>query len=508
MSLLTRLRAASLEITVIVSGGLLMMYEIIGSRILAPFIGTSTYVWTSLIGVILASLSLGYWLGGRIADRRPDIRVLAGILFMAGSLVAITVLIQEVALSFIASIPVGIELRSLLAALLLFAPASACLGFVTPYAIKLRMSALADAGKTVGRLYAFSTIGSIVGTFIAGFFLVPFVGSVRTLYIIAASLIGLSVLLVPFAISRAKIAGVVMLIVSIIWSEAASQIRFRQNGMRDIDTEYNRIQVFRSTDQNSRPVQALTIDPYAVQSAIYLDTGEPALEYGKFYHLARYFKTDFREVLVIGGAGYTTPTSFLKRYPDIKMDVVEIDRGMTNVARKYFHLQEDARLNIIHEDGRMYLNRADAGLYDVVLMDAFGSSFTVPFHLTTVEAVRRISNTLKGDGVVLLNLGSAIDGPGSGFLRAELATYRAVFPKVYVFKVRSEKNDATLQNLIIVASKSGVEPQMLSTDTEISTLLTHIYSTDQIAGSTILTDDLAPVEYYSSIAHSMAASPE
>ncbi|MBK7394010.1 MAG: fused MFS/spermidine synthase [Chloracidobacterium sp.] len=500
MSLFARLRAISLDITVFVSGGLLMTYEIIGSRILAPFIGTSTYVWTSLIGVILASLSLGYWFGGRLADRRPDVRILAAVLFLAGTLVSVTVLVKEIILSFIASAPVGVELQSLLAALLLFAPASVCLGMVTPYAVKLRMLVLADVGKTVGRLYALSTVGSIAGTFLAGFFLIPFVGSVRTLYIIAGSLIALSLLLVPFAISRINIAGLVLLFCAVCWSEAAAGISFRANELRDIDTEYSRVQVFRSTDRNGRAIRVLTTDPYAIQSAIFLDSDEPALEYGRFYHLARHFKPAFRDVLVVGGAGYSTPKEFLRRYDNVRLDVVEIDPRMTDIAREHFRLKDDPQLNIIHEDGRMYLNRADAGRYDVILMDAFGSMFTVPFQLTTVEAVQKIHNSLTDDGVVIFNLGSSITGPGSGFFRAEMATYRSVFPNVFVFKVRTDRTDESLQNLIIVALKSSEPPQLASGDAEISALLGNIYPNGIPTDLPVLTDDIAPVEHYNSIA--------
>ena len=477
-----------------------MTYEIIGSRILAPFIGTSTYVWTSLIGVILASLSLGYWFGGRLADRRPDIRILAAVLFLSGTLVSITVLVKEIVLSFIASAPIGVELQSLLAALLLFAPASVCLGMVTPYAVKLRMFVLADAGKTVGRLYALSTVGSIAGTFLAGFFLIPFVGSVRTLYIIAGSLVGLSLLLVPFTISRLNIAGLVMLFCAVCWSEAAAGISFRANELRDIDTEYSRVQVFRSTDRNGRAIRVLTTDPYAIQSAIFLDSDEPALEYGRFYHLARHFKPGFQDVLVIGGAGYSTPKEFLRRYEDARLDVVEIDPRMTEIARQHFRLNDDSRLNIIHEDGRMFLNRVDAGRYDVVLMDAFGSMFSVPFQLTTVEAVRKICDSLSDDGVVIFNLGSSITGAGSGFFHAEMATYRAVFPNVYVLKVRADRPDDSLQNLIIVATRSSQRPQLTSSDAEIAALFANLYSENVHLDLPILTDDLAPVEYYNSVA--------
>ena len=173
---------------------------------------------------------------------------------------------------------------------------------------------------------------------------------------------------------------------------------------------------------------------------------------------------------------------------------------MTDIAREHFRLKDEPRLNIIHEDGRMFLNQAGAGRYDVVLMDAFGSMFTVPFQLTTVEAVRKIRDSLSDDGVVIFNLGSSITGEGSGFFRAEMTTYRAVFPHVFVFKVREDRAEESLQNLIIVASKSNQPPQLMSDDAEISTLLANIFPHSIPSDLSILTDDLAPVEYYNSIA--------
>ena len=191
-----------LEITVFIGGALVMIFEIIGSRIVAPYIGASTYVWTSLIGVILGALSLGYWLGGKLADRRPDLKILALVIFSAGGLVALTIFLKDAVLYAIVRISLGLEFKSVIAALVLFAPASVLLGFITPFAVKLKMLSLADSGKTVGRLYALSTVGSILGTFLAGFFLIPFVGSTRTLYLIAAVLIGLSLLIVPFTFKK------------------------------------------------------------------------------------------------------------------------------------------------------------------------------------------------------------------------------------------------------------------------------------------------------------------
>ncbi len=481
-----------------------MIFEIIGSRIVSPFIGTSTYVWTSLIGVILGSLSLGYWLGGRIADRRPDPKVLGAVIFAAGALVSATVLIKEVFLSSVAGATVGLELKAIIAALVLFGPASVCLGIVTPFAVRLKMTSLDTTGRTVGRLYALSTVGSIVGTFAAGFFLIPFVGSVRTLYIIAGSLMALAFLVAPLAFTAKNIAAIVLLILGIAASEANVFLLREKSDLHDIDTEYSRVQVFRSRDPGTgRPIRALATDPYFVQSAAFLDGDELVLEYSRFYHLIRHFRPNFQRTLIIGGAGYSFPKEYLRSYPEARLDVAEIDPEMTRIARRFFGLTDDPRMTIFHEDARMYINRTGAKQYDAVLMDAFGSLFSVPHHLTTIEAVRELSRILKDDGVVIFNLGSAVKGPSSGFLQAELRTYMEVFPQVHLFKVRPEYTDDRLQNIIIVASKAPVQADLTSHDPQISDLLNRRFSTEVSLNRDILTDDLAPVEYYNSIAQNI-----
>ena len=493
-----------LEFTVFVCGALVMIYEIIGSRLLSPYIGTSTYVWTSLIGVILAALSLGYWLGGKSADRNPDLKILAAVIFGAGGLVSITILLKDVVLAFIAQMPFGLEIKSVVAAILLFAPASVLLGFVTPYAVKLKMARFEDAGKTVGRLYALSTVGSIVGTFAAGFLLIPFVGSVRTLYLIGATLIGLSLLLAPFAISRTNIAILLMFIFGIATSEALMFAQYKTNDLHDIDTEYSRIQVFKTTDtRTEKPIRAIATDPFFIQSAMYLDSDELALRYAPYYHLIAHFKPDFQKTLLIGGAGYTFPRDYLKKYPTAEIEVVEIDAQMTEIAKKFFKLEENPRLKITHEDGRIFLNNAPDKQYDAVLMDAFGTLFSVPYHLTTREAVAQISRTLTDDGIVIFNLGGAIEGDGSVFLKAELATYKEIFPQVHLFKVNADYPNDQFQNLIIAALKQPVPANLTSTNPNFSALLATIYQSNITLDKNILTDDLAPVEYYNSFSQSV-----
>lgn len=493
-----------LELTVFVCGALVMIYEIIGSRLLSPYLGASTYVWTSLIGVILAALSLGYYLGGKFADRQPEIKFLAFVIFLAGGLVSVTILFKDLILSFVAESSMILEIKSLLAALLLFAPASVLLGFVTPYAVKLKISSLADSGKTVGRIYALSTVGSILGTFAAGFLLIPFVGSERTLYFIGASLIALSFLLAPFAVTKLNLVVLIIFVFGVAGNELKSNYLAQTNDFRDIDTEYSRVQIFQSVEpKTGKRIRALATDPYFIQSAMFMDGDELVFDYARYYHLIRHFKPDFQNTLIIGGAGYSIPKEYLRRYDNAKIDVIEIDPQMTEIAREFFRLEDNPRLDIVHQDGRVFLNRAESGKYDAVLMDAFGSLLSVPFQLTTLEAVRQIDRALVDDGVVIFNLGGAIKGDASRFLQAEFKTYAQVFPRVYLFKVNADYNDEQLQNLIIVALKEKTVSSLKSDDTQTADLLTHFYKNDLILKENVLTDDLAPVEYYNSSAQSV-----
>ena len=508
--MLSRVTGYKIEAAVFLSGALVMVFEIVGSRIVSPFLGASTYIWTSLIGVILGALSVGYWLGGRMADKGPRESVLASVLFIAGGLVSVTILLKDAVLFFASELPVGLEIRSIVAAILLFAPASVAFGFVTPYAIRLRIASIEDAGKTVGRLYSLSTVGSIVGTFAGGFFLIPFVGSVRTLYLIAGLLFLLGMTVAAVRTSTVRVASVIVFVLGIAVSEGSRYAVASMGMLEDIDTEYARVQVLQVTDpKTQRQMRAIATDPFFWQSAIYTDTGESAFQYGNFYDLLPVVKPNFSRTLTIGGAGYIFPSRYVRTYPNAKIDVAEIDPQMTEIARKYFNLAEDQRLRIYHEDGCAFLNRSPSCVYDAVLIDAFASMFSTPFQLTTVESVRHIDRVLTPDGVVMMNVGSAIAGPSSGFLHAELATYKAVFPFVYIFKVDPKHADEDLQNVVVLACKAeclgslgslgSLEGRERENAGRIGSLLERRYELPPL-DKPMLTDDLAPVEYYGSVA--------
>jgi predicted membrane-bound spermidine synthase len=340
-----------------------------------------------------------------------------------------------------------------------------------------------------------------VGTFAAGFFLVPFVGSVRTLYLISAVLFAIAVVLFPLRLSTTNIAAVMVFVVGISVSEVTRYYLYEQNELIDIDTEYSRVQVFRMTDPiTSKPIRAFATDPYFAQSAVFYDSDELVFPYARFYDLVKHFNPDFQRTLMLGGGGFTYPRKFVNAYPRATIDVVEIDPHIDEIARKYFRLSDDSRLKIFHEDGRVFLNRTPPEKYDAIFIDAFASLFSVPYQLTTREAVERMHNALGDHGVIIANIGSSIDGEASHFLQSELATYRSVFPQVFIFKVKPERQDTDLQNIMLVALKNKVPFDRRSNDPEMATLLSHLYVGTIEAGVPALTDDLAPVEYYNSLA--------
>jgi spermidine synthase len=484
-----------LEVIVFICGAVVMILEMVGSRILAPYLGTSIVVWTSLIGVILGCLSLGYWWGGRIADRRPDYRILSRIILVSGFFVAAVALSKSFLLGALEEYGGSIHLASTAATLLLFAPPSVLLGMVSPYAVRLKISDVKNSGRTVGRLYAISTVGSIFGTFFAGFFLIAFVGSTNILLVLSLLLAGTS-LLASSANRKVKVAAVTLF--SLLFLAAKSyDAHLTSMGYHDIDTQYNRILVYQSVeDGTGRKTQVMVTGPKAQQSAMYLDDPvDLALPYTKFYNLASHFKPDMKRVLMLGGGGYSFPKYMSKHYSDVHIDVVEIDPQVTMLARKFFHLRDDQTLSIVHQDARTFLNRTEQ-TYDVILGDTFNSHYAVPFHVSTVETVRSIYDRLADDGVVVVNILASIEGDKGRFLRAEYATFKAVFPQVYLYPVSYPASGMSWQNVMLVALKSSRPAPLTSSDPDLDELLNHRWLKPVAADLPPLTDDYAPVDRY------------
>jgi spermidine synthase len=489
-----------LYLIVFLSGASVMVLELVGSRIVAPFLGTSIYIWTALIGVILGALSVGYVWGGKIADRTPTYERLGSLFLCAAIATALICPLQHPVLGYLQFSAFDMRLSAVLATCALFVAPSFLLGAVNPLAFRLALVDLKRSGEVAGRLYAVSTLGSIAGTFLAGFVLFSILGGNSVILAVAAVLLLCSVLAAPGKQWLCK----VCVLMGIVALHSFSNVRADElatTGWQEFDTSYQRAVVVeeRESADSDRIVRRLITDPFGSQSEMYRDNPfELAADYAELYDLAFEFTPNLKTVLMLGGGAYSYPRYFNKRYGDATMDVVEIDPGLTELSRRFFHLPDNDRLRVVHEDGRAFLNRT-THTYDAVFMDAFSAPPSVPFQLTTVEAVSLMSKRTAEDGVVFINIVSGVDGDEGKFLRAEVQTFEAVFPEVRLYQVQPSVGRTTPQSLILVGLKrrrgsklattqtSDYFRDLMSREIDLSTVKRDMH---------VLTDDFAPVEHY------------
>lgn len=477
---------ALLNISVFISGAIVMIYELAGSRIVAPYLGNSLTVWTALIGVILAFLSVGYYIGGYLADRKSELRHFSFFIFLSSVLIAYTFFIKEPFLSTLSSFN-NLELYSVSVAIVLFGPASLILGLLAPYATKLKLKNLSGAGKKIGSVYSLSTFGSIFGTFLAGFYLIPALGSSNIL-ILLAIIQGLNSLIYFFSWNFKFLILVIMLISFLLIPKS----RTDESIVLDQDTKYGRIQVLGSIDvRTGKKINLLKDDVSGTQSAAFLDSDELVFDYTEFFRIGHYFKSKIKRALMIGGGAFSYPIDFINSNQSAVMDVVEINPELTVIAKEYFRLRDNDRLQIINEDGRTFLNRNTAQ-YDAIYIDAFKSDSSPPFHLTTKEAVKRIYESLTDDGVAVVNIIGSVEGQGSDFVKAELSTYQLVFPQTFIFLVNSTDLHKR-QNIVLVATKKSEEMVFDELGLQYEDFFKRLYK-EEINPGLILTDDYAPVE--------------
>ena len=271
----------------------------------------------------------------------------------------------------------------------------------------------------------------------------------------------------------------------------------------DLDTEYSRVRVFHDIDwYTGRPVLRMNVnDGYS--SAMFTDTDDDTdlvYPYTRFYRLAEHFVPEIKRGLMIGGAAYSFPKSFLMRHPDAVLDVVEIDAELTHLARTYFDLPLDhPRLSVVHEDARTFLNRSNE-TYDAIYMDAFHSN-AVPYQLASREATVQMHDLLNENGVLITNTISPINGEDGRFFRALYWTYREVFPRVEIFPVRDTYNPERTGNVMVVAFKNGApaggEPSFSSDDAELASYVDNLYRRGVAHDVPVLTDEKNAADYYS-----------
>lgn len=483
-----------LEIIVFAVGAAVMILELVGSRILAPYLGTSIFVWTSIIGIILGSLSLGYWQGGKMADKNSNYKTFSLILLLAAVLIGLNIFLKSFLLTALYGYKGDIRIEAIAASIILFAPASFLLGIISPYAVKLKMQNLDKSGSTVGNLYAISTIGSIIGTFLAGFFLISYFTNTELLLMLSLILIACSLISYGKYSNKIKFGLFLILIFSFAITNSIEKY-YREQGLIDIDTAYNKVWVFPATDpETGKKIKIMMLNNES-NSAMNLDNDDLVFKYTKFYRLGEHFNPHFKNSLMLGGGAYSWPKYYLKNYPEAKIDVVEIDPSLTEISRQYFRLANDPRLAIHHADARIFLNETN-NKYDIIFGDAFKSMYSIPYQLTTREATEKIFNALNDNGAAIINIIGSIEGKKSKFIQAEYKTYKSIFPQVYIFPVEKYYDGETPQNIMLVALKSDQKPLFRNNDSELDKLLQHLWTKEIKTDLPILTDDWAPVDQY------------
>jgi spermidine synthase len=530
---------------VFLNGTAVMVLEMTGARLLAPHFGSSVVVWTCIIGVIMAGLSLGSALGGRLADsllrspvgesgKRKDAAgasrkadaVLSGLLTCAAFGAVLTAALGMVLPGLIARSTDSVYLSALLTSLCLFTPPGLFCGMVTPYATRLRIdrengrSAQERAmGRIIGRMNAAATVGSIAGTFLGGFVLLSFFGTVSILLgvalclLAAAALAGLRPATPKLAAALIAVAGLAGNAFHTHWVEHTGFAR--DNLPISVETPYASLRV-RKGEERGREVVLLASDPGSAQSAMYLDDPTALVfAYTRFYALPFALKPDARRILMLGGGGYSVPKHLLSDKTwaasgDISLDVVELDPGMTATAGKYFRAPlDDARMRVLHEDARAFVNRTAAavpeagpGPYDLIFADIFNSWYTVPFHVGTRQAAAAVRRLLADDGVYMMNIITAVNGDNGRLLRAVRGAFAESFEQVELFPVQYPRNSGMIQNVMLMAlprKRTLPDPATERVAPLAAQALLHRLSSplpDPDPDAPPLDDDFAPVELY------------
>lgn len=494
------------NIVVFIASFCTLVIELVAGRIMAPYVGVSLYTWTSIIGVVLTGISIGAYLGGLLADKYPRSSTLGWLLFLSGiGALTVSPLTNVIGGSHF-NAPLMLRILALTTAIF-FIP-SCILGMISPVVVKLTLNNLEHTGNIVGKIYAFSTLGSILGTFATGFFLIPWMGTRNILIIVGSLLIVSSVLFGEFFIKKRTLSIFLLLIASLVWvfyGYAFKPILDEKTYFYKESNYYTiKLQKIKSLHGDA-PFEAMVIDNLTHS---YTDLHNPDhlnYAYLKIYNellLWRKLKTDAINALFIGGGGYTFPRFMEQNYPNSQIKVVEIDPEVTRVAYQYLGIPGDTKIKSFNEDARWFvMNHKKEALYDFIFIDAF-NDLSIPYHLTTKEFAIQLKPLLKKDGVILVNL---IDDVEEGrLLPSYIKTLEEVFGRGHV-------------NLIVPLSSNGVgittcvitvSPDMLNMDDFIASIIktkgdqmvSCLMPQDMLQkdlakrSAVVLTDDYVPVD--------------
>ncbi len=377
------------------AGFVLMVFELVAARMLAPAVGSSTYVWTSVIGVIVAALSVGYWLGGRVADVRRRESDVALLFVLAAVAMATTLLSYEQVLQMVTSMRIDVRWQAVLSAIVLFAPTSALLGAISPYLAKLNVTSLKSSGRSVANLGALNSVGGIVGTFFAGFFLFGIMGIRWAVVWLVVLAVVLGWLLVP----RQQLRRRLVLSFTAIFVAVLSALSPTVLAIDTASAHY----IIDDQIGYYGQVRSLVTSPHTSQSGVYVnDPNALVFWYTKEMADIIASRPEPGRILMLGGGAYTLPRYLAHTYPKAQIDVVEIDPELINISRQYFNYDDPANVHNIAADARTYLNH-NTTKYDVILVDVFGGD-AVPATLMTREFGGAIKSATADGGYVLANI--------------------------------------------------------------------------------------------------------
>lgn len=488
---------------VFTTGAVVLVVEVLATRILAPYFGNTIYSVSSILGVILGALSIGYYTGGQLADRRPSSQWFFGVIFAAGGSLFIMEATKELLLPWLAS-RYSLQAGPAVASALLFFVPSFLLGILSPFAIKLQSLRLPHkgVGAVSGEIFFFSTAGSILGSFIAGFYLVPSFG-------VSKIIIGSGALLAAIGLlgfwSRLKdLSGVFALAAIAVAASLAFQaesISALESGVVERrEGVYEQITVLdgyymgkmaRFLRQNSN-----------WSSGQFHDSDDLAFDYTRYMLLAPLFTDTIRDAYVIGGGAYTVPGAILREFPEARVDVSEIEPWLFEMSKKYFRLADNPRLVNYIEDGRRILARSERS-YDLIFGDVYYAPASVPFQFTTREFFELAKDKMSKQGVFVLNFIGYLPEDEPSLLYSEIKTVRSVFPNSYFFAVDSPKNNRA-QNFIFIMAKGDrtvdwQDPEVaqyasIRTGHDVSVRLMDLSGID-FSKQLVLSDDYAPVEF-------------
>jgi spermidine synthase len=475
----------SLSAVVFASGASSLATEICASRLLAPYFGNSTVVWANVIGLILVYLSVGYWLGGRIADRHPSPRVLGLILVVASLLVAALPFIAhpflDLALRGFAALSLGVVAGSFFSTLLLFAIPVSLLGMASPFALRLALTELSRAGRTSGRLSSLATVGAIVGTFASALLLIPAIGTQRTL-LAAALLVALASL--PLLTRGAALAS---LVIAGLLAVPPGTVKPVAGGVAERESPYQYVQVLRDGAKTVMRIGEGVADQSVYRPGAVLTGGEwdmPLI-------VPPLLGVSLHRALIIGNAAGSTARALAAMYPGVSIDGVELDPAVSELGRDYLREGSIAGLHVITADGRAFL-ATTTQRYDLIVVDAYRQTY-IPFYMATQEFFGLLRTHLHRGGGIALNVERV---PGDDRLvRAIGGTAATVFPQVWTWP-------ALHFNELVFALDQPLTPRELNS--RLSALPPALQSLAPLVESgahTVapsadpLTDDHAPVEW-------------